>query len=81
MTEHRHRVPPSATSRTALACVVWRKSSYSGSQGNCVEVAAGLVDVVAVRDSKDSDGAALVFTRDTWTAFVGQVRRTGTDRV
>ena len=41
----------------------WRKSSYSsGNGGNCVEVAAGGPGVVAVRDSKDPDGPALVFS-------------------
>jgi hypothetical protein len=33
---------------------VWRKSSYSGSNANCVELAAG-----AVRDSKNPDGPVL----------------------
>jgi Domain of unknown function (DUF397) len=29
---------------------VWRKRSYSGTQGNCVEVATNLPGIVAVRD-------------------------------
>lgn len=33
----------------------WRKSSYSGNTGNCVAV-ADLVNVIAVRDSKDLSG-------------------------
>jgi hypothetical protein len=32
----------------------WRKSSYSGNDHNCVELAAG-----AVRDSKNPDGPVL----------------------
>jgi uncharacterized protein DUF397 len=48
----------------------WRKSSYSGTNGGaCVEVAGNLPGVVAVRDSKDPDGPALVFTRADWAAF------------
>jgi hypothetical protein len=39
----------------------WRKSSRSGSTGNCVEVAANLQGVIAVRDSKDPDGPLLTF--------------------
>jgi hypothetical protein len=31
----------------------WRKSSYSGNGGNCVEVASNLTGIVAVRDSKN----------------------------
>jgi hypothetical protein len=49
----------------------WRKSSRStGAGGNCVEVAF-LEGAVAVRDSKDPDGPALVFTPHEWESFVG----------
>ena len=41
----------------------WTKSSYSGSQGNCVEFAALPDGNVAVRNSKDPQGPALVFNR------------------
>jgi hypothetical protein len=50
--------------------LIWRKSSYSGSNGgNCVEVADNLPAAVAVRDSKDPDGTVLAFTPDEWRAF------------
>jgi hypothetical protein len=53
----------------------WRKSSFSGSNGGgCVEVARNLPGVVAVRDSKDRQGPALVFTPDEWRAFLDGVR-------
>lgn len=46
----------------------WRTSSYSsGDGGQCVEVASG--DGVAVRDTKDRDGAMLTFTAAAWAAF------------
>lgn len=48
----------------------WRKSSYSTNVGNCVEVTVNLPGVVAVRDSKDPVGPALVFTADEWRAFL-----------
>jgi Domain of unknown function (DUF397) len=35
-----------------LSRAVWRKSSYSGQSGNCVEVARNLPAHVAIRDSK-----------------------------
>jgi hypothetical protein len=54
-----------------LSHAVWRKSTRSGSSGNCVEVADNLPGVVAVRDSKDPAGSALTFTPDEWKAFVG----------
>lgn len=47
----------------------WQKSSYSGGNGNCVEV-AGLPEAIAVRDSKDPAGPKLVFSRRVWAAFV-----------
>ena len=40
-----------------LDSAIWRKSSYSGSNGGaCVDVADNLPGIVAVRDSKDPDG-------------------------
>ena len=53
----------------------WRKSSYSGNGGaDCVEVASGLPDVVAVRDSKNPDGPILTFSRDEWASFITRLR-------
>ncbi len=54
--------------------ITWRKSSYSGnSGGNCVEVgSAGRL--IAVRDSKDPDGARLVFGREAWEAFAAKAK-------
>lgn len=52
----------------------WQKSSRSGSQGNCVEVAANLPGVIAIRDSKDPDGPLLTFTPAQWAAFTAAVR-------
>jgi hypothetical protein len=54
-----------------LSSAAWRKSTRSGSSGNCVEVADNLPGVVAVRDSKNPAGPALVFAPDEWRAFVG----------
>jgi hypothetical protein len=57
-----------------LASAAWRKSSYSGNQGNCVEVAGILPGAVGVRDSRDPGGPALVLTQRAWRAFAGQVK-------
>lgn len=53
----------------------WRKSSRSAGQGACVEVATNIPGVVAVRDSKDKDGPALVFTREDWQDFLAVLGR------
>jgi hypothetical protein len=57
-----------------MSRAVWRKSSLSGGNGDCVEVAGNLPGVVAVRDSKDREGPVLVFTPDEWRAFTVGVR-------
>ena len=52
----------------------WRTSSYSANGSTCVEVATNLPGIIAVRDSKDREGPALMFTPDQWTAFLAGVR-------
>jgi Domain of unknown function (DUF397) len=66
---------------TDLTGAGWRKSSFSsGNGGACVEVAivpgaaAGGGSLVALRDSKNPAGPALVFTADEWRAFLRGVR-------
>ncbi|WP_431042671.1 DUF397 domain-containing protein [Streptomyces sp. P1-3] len=53
----------------------WMKSSYSGGNGACVEVASPAPVTVAVRDSKDPQGPALGFAPESWSAFVADVSR------
>ncbi|MFG2732133.1 DUF397 domain-containing protein [Streptomyces canus] len=63
-----------------LSTAAWRKSRHSHeSDSACVEVADNLPGIVPVRDSKDPEGPALVFTRDAWAAFVADLEaaRTG----
>ena len=48
----------------------WVKSSYSGPQGNCVEITHLADGSVAVRNSRHPDGPALVFTGAEWDAFL-----------
>ncbi|WP_431042406.1 DUF397 domain-containing protein [Streptomyces sp. P1-3] len=62
-----------------LSAAVWVKSSYSdGSGGQCVEFSRDLThphSVVPVRDSKNPDGPALVFSADGWSSFVSAIKR------
>jgi len=48
----------------------WRKSSYSNTGANCVEVAKTRSGKVAVRDSKNPNGGTLSFTLDEWKVAV-----------
>ena len=52
----------------------WRVATYTGGQGNCVEV--GRSDtVVAVRDTKDRDGGPVLrFDPSAWRAFTGRLK-------
>ncbi|MQA27427.1 MAG: DUF397 domain-containing protein [Micromonosporaceae bacterium] len=54
-----------------LLSVAWQKSRRSNPNGNCVEIAA-LPDSggIAVRNSRDPDGPALIYTSDEIAAFV-----------
>jgi len=53
----------------------WIKSSFSGpTGGNCVEVAFLADGQIAVRNSRDVDGPALVFTSAEWDAFLRGAR-------
>ncbi|MFC7532564.1 DUF397 domain-containing protein [Actinoplanes sp. GCM10030250] len=54
---------------------VWKKGSRSNGSGgsNCVEVAI-LDKGIAVRDSKNRTGPALMFTQAEWTAFVDSAK-------
>lgn len=53
----------------------WRKSSHSaGNEGECVEVATNLPNIVAVRDSKNPNGPAIIFTPAQWSRFLHQIK-------
>ncbi|WP_433331905.1 DUF397 domain-containing protein [Spirillospora sp. CA-294931] len=57
-----------------LLQATWAKSSRSGGGQDCVEVARNLTGVVAVRDSKDPAGPALVFGSEVWRRFTDEVK-------
>lgn len=61
-----------ATAVPDLAGAVWRKSSFSGSNG-CVEVAFLDRDHIATRDTKDRRGPALIFSASAWSTFLDGV--------
>lgn len=56
-----------------LSAANWFTSSRSASGHECVEVAHLDAGMVGVRDSKNPTGPALVFTPDSWDAFVAKM--------
>ena len=61
--------------------VLWRKSSYSNGQANCVEAASveHRSRLVAIRDSKAPGGQALIFAPYTWRRFTASVKAERTE--
>jgi hypothetical protein len=57
-----------------LGPVEWRKSRASNPSGNCVELAALPDGSIAVRNSRQPEGPALVYTRAEVSAFLAGVR-------
>lgn len=63
-----------------LSGASWFKSSRSGSQSACVEVAWLHDGFVGVRDSKNTTGPVLVFAPGVWDAFAATARSGGFDQ-
>jgi uncharacterized protein DUF397 len=61
-----------------LSRATWRKAARSQANGDCVEVAALNSRRIAVRDSKNANGPALVLTPGQWRTFLAGQRRDGT---
>jgi hypothetical protein len=58
-----------------LSQAQWRKASRSnGANASCVEVAANLTEVTAVRDSKSPEAGAHVVSKAAFAAFLDDVK-------
>ena len=57
-----------------LSGALWRKSSISDSRGACVELARLGAGEFAVRNSRNPDGPALIYTRAEIAALIEGVK-------
>ena len=57
-----------------LEGAVWRKSRRSNSQGACVEMSRIDGETIAVRNSRDPEGPALVYSRDAIATLISSLR-------
>jgi Domain of unknown function (DUF397) len=57
-----------------LSGAMWRKSSISNSQGACVELAKVGTDEFAVRNSRNPNGPALIYTQAEIAALIEGVK-------
>ncbi len=48
---------------------IWRKSTRSTGEGNCVELAHPTPLVIKIRDSKNPTGPTLTLPTPTWSHF------------
>ncbi|MFI1415632.1 DUF397 domain-containing protein [Streptomyces sp. NPDC020707] len=55
---------------SSLQNVIWIRSRRSAMEGNCVELAALPGGEVALRNSRDPEGPALIYTRAEIVAFL-----------
>ncbi|MEU8542971.1 DUF397 domain-containing protein [Streptomyces sp. NPDC048717] len=65
MSMYRNGIPANS-----LEGVNWVKSRHSKHEGDCVELATLSDGNIAMRNSRDKEGPALVYTRAEITAFV-----------
>lgn len=59
---------------TDLSHAIWRKASLSAHNGGCVEIAANLPGVTAIRDSKRPEGGAHIVDRVAFAGFLADVK-------
>ncbi|MEU7831155.1 DUF397 domain-containing protein [Nonomuraea sp. NPDC049129] len=53
----------------------WRKSSYSGDNGNCLEVAPLSAGRVGIRDTEQPGMQPYVVSASVWAAFMDGAKR------
>jgi hypothetical protein len=70
----------SGMSASGIQGVTWKKSRRSNPSGNCVEIAELPEGAIAVRDSRQQSGPALIYSRIEIGLLISRARAGGLDR-
>jgi hypothetical protein len=58
-----------------LSQAIWRKARRSAHNGGCVEIAANLPGVTAIRDSKRPEGGAHIVAQGAFAEFLADAKQ------
>jgi hypothetical protein len=72
--DDRRWVDATAVPADRLGLVAWRKSAASNPNGDCVELAPLPSGAVAMRNSRDPRGPALIYTRSAIKALLDRAK-------
>ncbi|WP_280399145.1 DUF397 domain-containing protein [Nocardia carnea] len=65
---------PTAEFPSVPSAITWRKSSYSGPNGNCVELGRISGDSIGMRNSRDPQGSVLTLGRAEFAALLREIK-------
>ncbi|WP_280460788.1 DUF397 domain-containing protein [Nocardia carnea] len=65
---------PTSESSSKPSAIAWRKSSFSGPNGNCVELSQLPGDLIGMRNSRDPQGAVLSYTRAEFATLLRDIK-------
>ena len=74
MTQSLEAVPDGDMPLEEITALSWRKSTRSIGNGQCVEAARLTDGHLVMRDSMDTSGPMILFTRTEWHAFVRGIK-------
>jgi hypothetical protein len=74
MAQSMEDVPDKGMSLEEIIALSWRKSARSIGNGQCVEAARLADGRLATRDSMDTTGPLILFTRTEWHTFLRGIK-------
>jgi Domain of unknown function (DUF397) len=74
MTQSLEAVPDRGMPLEEITALSWRKSTRSIGNGQCVEAARLTDGRLVMRDSTDTSGPVIFYTREEWRALVKEIK-------